>query len=255
VIIAGGSDATQHYSDVLMLRYKNGKIETEKLPSLPEPIANACGIVIGSKLYIAGGIRSPAATQAEKNFWVLDLAQPATQRVWSSPGAWPGEGRMLAVAGTQEGAFYLISGAAISKQAGDSAVHRTFLKDAYKYTAGKGWVRIADLPQSVAAAPSPAFTTGQTHMLVFGGDHGKYFDQNARLQQKHPGFSSEVWMYNSITDSWSTIGDLITEKLANADSNPNAVPGRLLPLPVLSGTVTWCCQEAKCAPVPVLTGC
>lgn len=235
VIIAGGSDATQHYSDVLMLRYKNGKIETEKLPSLPEPIANACGIVIGSKLYIAGGIKSPTASQAEKNFWVLDLALPAAQRAWASPGAWPGEGRMLAVAGTQEGAFYLISGAAISKQAGDSAIHRTFLKDAYKYVSGKGWSRIADLPQSVAAAPSPAFTTGQTHMLVFGGDNGKYFDQNATLQQKHPGFSPQVWMYNSITDSWSTIGDLITEKLADSDSNPNASTWA----PVTTTSVVW----------------
>ncbi len=59
-------------------------------------------------------------------------------------------------------------------------------------------------------------------MLVFGGDNGNLFNQNASLQQKHPGFSRAVWMYNSITDSWSTIGELMTEKLADADSNPNA---------------------------------
>jgi SSS family transporter len=220
VIIAGGSDATKHYNEVLWLRYKNGAIETENLPALPTPIANACGIVIGSKLYIAGGTKEPTATQASTNFWVLDLARPAAQRAWKTETPWPGPGRMLAVAGTQEGAFYLLSGVTLTKQRGDSAVHRTFLKDAYRFIPGKGWSRIADLPQSVAAAPSPAFTTGQTHLLVFGGDNGKYFDQNATLQETHPGFSHEVWMYNSITDSWSTIGNIFTDHRADAESDP-----------------------------------
>ncbi|OQP60406.1 hypothetical protein A3860_34065 [Niastella vici] len=233
VVIAGGSDATKHYSDVLLLRYQNGKVETENLPSLPAPIANACGVIIGSRLYIAGGIKEPTATQAATNFWMLDLAQP--QRGWTTLEPWPGVGRMLAVAGTQEGAFYLLSGVALTRQSGDSVVHRTFLKDAYKYMPGKGWNRIADLPQSVAAAPSPAFTTGQTHMLVFGGDNGKYFEQNASLQQKHPGFSNEVWMYNSITDSWSTIGNIFTDKKADAESNPLASTWA----PVTTTAVVW----------------
>jgi solute:Na+ symporter, SSS family len=235
VIMAGGSDATKHYSDVFLLRYNNGKLTTENLPSLPEPIANACGTMIGSRLFIAGGIKEPAASQAEKNFWMLDLSQPAAQRAWTTLQPWPGMGRMLAVAGAQEGAFYLISGAALTKQSGDSAVHRTFLKDAYKFVPGKGWDRIADLPQSVAAAPSPAFTTGQTHLLVFGGDNGKYFDQNATLQQKHPGFSGNVWMYNSITDSWSTIGAMLTDKRADAESNPLASTWA----PVTTTAVVW----------------
>lgn len=237
VIIAGGSDAQKHYNEVLLLRYKNGRIETENLPALPAPVANACGLIIDTKLYIAGGIVTPTATQAEKNFWVMDLAAPAAQRSWTTLSSWPGPGRMLAVAGTQEGAFYLISGASLTKQAGDSTVHRTFLKDAYKYIPGKsaGWQRIADLPQSVAAAPSPAFTTGQTHLLLFGGDNGNYFDQNAALQQKHPGFSREVWMYNSLTDSWSTIGNVITDKRADAAGNPLASTWA----PVTTTAVVW----------------
>lgn len=235
VIIAGGSDAEKHYKDVLLLRYKNGRIETENLPALPAPVANACGLVIGTRLYIAGGMATPTATQAEKNFWVMDLAAPAAQRTWATLESWPGPGRMLAVAGTQEGAFYLISGASLTKQAGDSTVRRTFLKDAYKYIPGKSWVRIADLPQSVAAAPSPAFTTGQTHLLLFGGDNGNYFDQNATLQQKHPGFSQEVWMYNSLTDSWSTIGNIFTDKRADAEGNPLASTWA----PVTTTAVVW----------------
>ncbi|WP_207510418.1 sodium:solute symporter family transporter [Longitalea luteola] len=235
VIIAGGSDAEKHYNEVLLLRYKNGRIDTEHLPALPAPVANACGLVIGSKMYIAGGITTPTATHAEKNFWVMDLAAPAAQRSWKALEPWPGPARMLAVAGTQEGAFYLISGASLSKQPGDSTVRRTYLKDAYKFIPGKGWSRIADLPRSVAAAPSPAFTTGQTHLLLFGGDNGNYFEQNAALQEKHPGFSREVLMYNSLTDSWSTIGNVITDKKADAASNPLASTWA----PVTTTAVVW----------------
>jgi SSS family transporter len=235
VIIAGGSDATRHYNEVLMLRYINGKIETENLPALPAPIANACGVIIGDKLYIAGGIQTPAATQTEKNFWVLDLSQPAAQRKWTLLEPWPGPSRMMAVAGTQEGALYLFSGVHLTMNAGDSTAHREFLKDAYKYIPGKGWSRIADLPQSVAAAPGPAFTAGQSHLLLFGGDNGKYFEQNALLQQKHPGFSRDVFMYNTITDSWSTIGNIITDKKADAENNPNGSTWA----PVTTTVVIW----------------
>jgi SSS family solute:Na+ symporter len=235
VIIAGGSDANRHYNEVFVLRYVNGRIEIENLPALPAPVANACGVIIGNNLYIAGGLKEPNATQTEKNFWVLDLAQVAGQRIWKTLEPWPGASRMLSVAGTQEGALYLFSGVHLAIRPGDSTAHREFLKDAYKYVPGKGWSRIADLPQAVAAAPGPAFTAGQSHLLVFGGDDGKYFDQNAILQQKHPGFSRQALMYNTITGSWSTIGNVITDIKADAGNNPNASTWA----PVTTTLVIW----------------
>ena len=235
VIVAGGSDATHHYSDVLMLRYKNGKIETENLPSLPEPVANACGVIMGDKLYIAGGSKAPNATETSTNFWMLDLSQPAAQRTWTVLQPWPGPSRMMAIAGTQEGALYLFSGVQLSMNAGDSVAHREYLKDAYKYIPGRGWSRISDLPKPVAGAAGPAFTAGQSHLLLFGGDNGKYFDQNASLQQKHPGFSNNVFMYNTITDTWSTIGNIFTDKKADAENNPNGSTWA----PVTTTAVIW----------------
>ena len=194
VIIAGGSNATQHFNEVMLLRYVNGKINIENLPALPAPIANASGVIMGDKLYIAGGIKELASTQTENNFWQLDLLQPASQRAWKILDPCPGPSRMLSVAGTQEGAFYVFSGVHLARHAGDSTAQREYLTDAYKYIPGKGWSRIADLPQPVAAAPGPAYAAGQSHLLLFGGDNGKYFDQNALLQQKHPGFSPLLFL-------------------------------------------------------------
>lgn len=235
LVCAGGSDATRHYADAFILRYVNGGIVMEQLPAMPAPNANACGIVLNDVLYIAGGLRDPAATNTESSFWSLDLAQPAAQRAWKMLPTWPGPSRMMAVAGAQGGELYLFSGGQLFKPAGDSVLHRNFLKDAYKYNPSKGWSKIADLPQAVVAAPSPAFAAGQSHLLLLGGDNGQYFDQNAVLKEKHPGFSNVIWSYNTITNAWAAADHIITEKRIDAAVSPNASTWA----PVTTPLVIW----------------
>src|SRR5204863_521544 len=74
VICVGGGDAERHYADAFLLRWKEPGIETVSLPALPVPLANACGAVIGSIAYVAGGSESPTATVASKRVFSLDLA-------------------------------------------------------------------------------------------------------------------------------------------------------------------------------------
>ncbi|NII26299.1 sodium/solute symporter [Pseudoflavitalea sp. X16] len=235
LICMGGSDVARHYADVFMLRYTNGRIQTETLPALPRPLANTSGVLIGDVIYIAGGTASPTATATESVCWSLDLSAPEQSRQWKTLPAWPGPSRMLAVAGALDGAFYLISGVELVKGKEDSTAHRVFLKDAYRYSPAKGWVRIADVPEPVAAAPSPAFTTGQSHLLVFGGDHGQYFEQNAILKEKHPGFSDKVWGYNNITNAWSVMDTVLTAKQPDAAAQPN----NSVWAPVTTPAVVW----------------
>jgi hypothetical protein len=64
-------------------------------------------------------------------------------------------GRMLAAVGAHGDSFYVFGGAAL--EAGpDGKPVREWLRDADRYTPGKGWNRIADLPRPAVAAPSPA---------------------------------------------------------------------------------------------------
>lgn len=200
LIIIGGSNENGHYADVLMLKYVNGKIESTSLPALPKPIANTSGVLIGDVIYMAGGTETADAKNAEKNFWALDLSQD--QKAWKILAAWPGPSRMLAVTGAQGGSFYLFSGAGLEDGV------RNYLKDAYQYTPDMGWKKLADLPNSVTAAPSPAYTAGQSHLLIFGGDDGKLAAEAAELKEKHPGFSRQVWDYNTLTNTWSAIAQL-----------------------------------------------
>lgn len=200
VLCAGGSDAHQHFKDVFLLRWNHGKIETKTFPPLPMPLANACGALAGNKFYIAGGISNPDATNAMNNFWSLDISRPAAQ--WHQLEPWPGKGRMLSVAGSCEGSFYLFSGVALSGDANGKPVRR-YLRDAYCFTPGKGWKRIADLPRAAVAASSPAIDL-KNRLLIVSGDDGELV--NFEPKSAHPGFPKNMLSYDPAENKWLDLG-------------------------------------------------
>jgi SSS family transporter len=204
VICIGGGDARKHYADVFALQWAGGKLARTDLPPLPKPCAFTSAVLLGKVVYVAGGQEAPGAS-AMKNFWSLDLARPAAERKWAELPPWDGPPRILAVLGVQDGAVYVISGRNVT------AGGATFLNDAYRYTPGKNgtpgtWARVADLPASVCAAPSPAVTLGSAHLAVLGGDDGSLAKQAGTLADKHPGFSRDILAYHTITDTWVKTG-------------------------------------------------
>lgn len=202
VAFFGGSDADRHYADGWLLRWRDGRLEQTKLPSLPRPCAQGCGALVGNTIYVAGGIESPDATVAMRQFWELDLAkQPLA---WKELAAWPGPARMLSVATVQDGAFYLCSGVELSAGADGKPVRR-YLRDAYRYRPDLGWSRIADLPRAAAAAPSPAPVNDPSGFLILGGDDGSRVD--FRPLDQHPGFPRSILAYNARRDAWEESGE------------------------------------------------
>ena len=201
LLCVGGADADRHYADVFLLEWSGRQVRRAALPSLPKPCAYASGARLGNVTYVAGGIETPTATQAMKTFWSLDLSQRDAR--WQELAPWPGPGRMLSVAAAQGGVFYLFSGVSLSA-ASDGTPKRTYLKDAYRYQAGKGWERTADLPHPVVAAPSPAAAFDGSHILVFGGDDGS--KAGYQPVQRHPGFSRQVLAYHTGDNAWSPAG-------------------------------------------------
>lgn len=203
LLCVGGSDAERHYADAFAMSYAKGIAYLERLlalPSLPRPIANACGAMLGDTLYIAGGTERPDATNALNTFYALDLG--ASQRRWRELEPWPGPPRMLAVAAAQDGSFFLVSGADL-RAGPDGKPVRTYLRDAYRYTPGKGWKRSADLPCFAVAAPSPAPTLGRTQFLVVSGDDAS---QLTAPPTQHPGFPKSVLAYDTRADRWTESG-------------------------------------------------
>ncbi len=199
----GGSDANRHYADGFRLQWKKGKLVTTPLPPLPMPCANVCGALVGHTIYVAGGLGAPLDTVAMHNFWSLDL--DAHEPIWRELEPWPGPGRMHAVAGAFDGGFYLFSGVALSAGPDGKPV-REYLRDAYRFTPGAGWKRLADLPRSASAAASPApvyLANGSPQLLIVSGDDGL----NVLFQpvEKHPGFPRNDLLYDPASDKWSTV--------------------------------------------------
>lgn len=201
LICAGGSQAGGHVTNVFRLRWAGGKLDVAELPPLPLPLANTCGALLDSTLYIAGGIPSPDATAAAQAFLALDLARP--ENGWRALDPWPGPGRMLAMAGVQEKSFFLAGGVALSPDAAGKPA-RAYLSDAYRFAPGKGWRQIAALPHPLAGGASPGASVGAAHLLFFGGDDGAKVGFMPREQ--HPGFNPEILAYHTITDTWTPMG-------------------------------------------------
>ncbi len=235
LVLVGGADQRRHYADAYLLWYVSGGLHIDPLPPLPEPIANTCGALVGDVLYVAGGLSNPASTEASKGFWSLDLAKPVAEQRWESLETWPGPPRMLAVAGATDGAFHLLSGASLAMAEGDAQPTRTYLRDAYRYTPGQGWDRIADLPHAVVAAPSPAYAQADGRLLVVGGDDGSLASQAAALQDRHPGFQTAILAYDTATDTWQMDGTVPTDRQPDPENDPNASTWA----PVTTAGVTW----------------
>ena len=234
LICVGGSNEQRHSDKVFSITYKKGSIKQESLPSLPKPLANACGTVVGDILYVYGGSTAIDAVKASESFYAMNLAIAPNERKWQTLASLPGPERILAVAGGQENAFYVFSGVSLKKDA-DGKPARSYLKDAYRYLPSEGWERLADLPTPVAAAPSPAYAMGVGHLLIFGGDNGALANQTQALGGRHPGFSDAVLGYNTGTNTWAVLDKVLTKKEKDVVENPN----RSIWAPVTTTAVVW----------------
>lgn len=200
LVCIGGSDARKHHAFVRILRWFESRLEIQTLPDLPQACANMSGALVGETIYVAGGIDAPTATNAMDSLFALDL--PLAKPVWRRLEPLPAPGRMLAVAGAHGDSFYLFGGAAL-KPGPDGKPVREWLRDAHRYTPGKGWRRLADMPRPAVAAPSPApVLNGQ--LLILGGDDGA---QVNTPPAEHKGFPRDVLAYDPKTDRWTSFGE------------------------------------------------
>ena len=201
VVLVGGGDATRNFREVWLACWNGRSISITALPSLPIPLAQSAGALVGRTLYVAGGLDRPDATHAQRGLYSLDLDRCAAG--WSKLEDCPGAERFLATAAAHAGAFYLFGGARLVTGAQGGA-QREWLRDAWCYRPGLGWKRLADLPRPAVAAPTPApLVAGR--ILVLGGDDGTQVDV---APTAHRGFPRGVLTYDPASDTWSCVEDL-----------------------------------------------
>lgn len=210
IILAGGSDATRHYANVFTVLYENGKIRFDTLDSLPFPLANMTGALIGDHLLIAGG-HSTAEGLPLKSFLELRISGDQKVQKWLNLEPWPGPARMQAVAASLQDKFFLFSGIDLHENTNGERA-RIILKDAYQFIPGKkdfvkgAWVKLSEMPRGVAAGPSPAPTLGSDHILFPGGLDGKTAQH--KDPSTFPGFVADLLAYHVQSDTWLNFGNL-----------------------------------------------
>lgn len=195
VVCVGGSDAEKHYADAFRLEWKDGKLATASLPPLPGPLANGCAALVDDVLYVACGQDRPDSKVASKSVYRIDLS--AAKPKWEEVEPLPGVGRILPVAASFGGAFWVIGGAELVE--GKGGVGRRYLKDGYRLGRDGRWKRVSDLPVPVVAAPSPAPADARG-FYVLGGDDG---EQVGTPPGEHRGFSDALLRYDSEANVWT----------------------------------------------------
>ncbi len=171
VLICGGENLDTVFRDTLLLRWTGTKVEISAWPALPAPTTCAVASVLNNSVYLAGGYVAGTPKVSQNVFWQLDLT--ATTPQWQTLPSWSGPTRALPVSAAVGGAFYLISGIDISPLDGKEGPG-VYLKDAHRYTPGRGWERLPDVPWSVIAAPSSApVTETPARVFVLGGVDGR----------------------------------------------------------------------------------
>lgn len=246
VLCIGGADEQAATAEVLLLRRQGDTVIVENYPALPAPAMYASGALVGRTVYVAGGTGSPNGAP-ERRFWALDLDAPAATRAWRELEPWPGAPRMLATAGALGGDFYLFSGLNLVPGP-DGKLARDYLPDAWRYTPGRGWTRLADLPVALSAAPSPALVLGQAHLFMFGGDDGKYLHEMQALQDRHPGFPPAIHGYHTITNTWADMGKFPQTSGPDPVLQPNAAVWPPITAPVVAWQGGWAIVNGEVRP-------
>lgn len=189
LLCIGGCDQTQCSDKVQLIKQDDHSFAIDSLsyPSLPVPLANACGAMIDDKIYIAGGQESMIDEKSTNHFFMLDLKDKKSG--WQVLPHWAGASRGYAVCVGQDNKIYLFGGR--SYATGEEMKVHT---DGFVYEpAAKEWKTLAGEYPVMAGTALPY----QTNNILFLGGVEKLLPASA----EHPGFSREVRVFNTNTDS------------------------------------------------------
>jgi cyclically-permuted mutarotase family protein len=225
IVCAGGeTDHAADCKDVFMMRWdaKTHDVVFTPLPSLPFPIANAGMASIGNTVFLGGGESGGKPTN---RYIALDLDDKNGQ--WQQLPPMPVAMSHSAVVIQSNGKYpcvYVIGGRS-ANLSGISTLHNcVFCYDPQQ----KKWISLAPVGNgrhTTTISAASAVPAGIDEILLIGGDKGDIFHrietynvliartkddkEKDRLQAEklnllnhHPGFSRDVYLYNTKANTW-----------------------------------------------------
>lgn len=170
VLLIGGENANRVFADSLWLRWQGDRVEVIPGPGLPTATTSPAAAVLDGAVYVAAGYTDGTPRVSRAGFWRWDPRHPSEG--WVELPPWPGPSRAMAVMAATGGNLYLFTGGELAI-AEEGKTRLTYLLDAYRYRTDSGWEKLADMPHSALAAPSPAPVSpdGKSIFLLGGVDN------------------------------------------------------------------------------------
>lgn len=216
IVCIGGTNEKGAMADVYRIYWQNDKqkkVVIETLPSLPYALDNFTGVLLGSRIYVAGGNRQGKPSHS---FLCLDLDKLSDG--WQELPPFPGPARIQLVSAAQykdgESCFYLWGGFAPSVD-GQPA---TLSVDGYCYSpSSQKWVKTMTPTgrdgESISLGGGTAYALGEDQILCMGGVNKDIFLSALQKTEKdyllHSAewykFNQKILIYNTRLDMWQEI--------------------------------------------------
>ncbi len=196
VLVIGGENANRVFADSLWLRWQGDGVVVTPGPSLPAATTSPVAAFLDGSVYVAAGYTDGTPRVSLAAFWRWDLRRPSEGWVELSP--WPGASRGMAVMAAAAGSIYVFSGGELAV-AEEGKTRLTYLLDAYRYRADSGWEKLADMPHSALAAPSPAPVSADgKKIFLLGGVDSRLVGKQPRDTRVPDG----ILVFDVATASW-----------------------------------------------------
>lgn len=221
VVILGGETEHGLTDKTLLIKNSGGVINVDTLPSIPYAMANGSAVYDDHFIYYAGGETNSTASDK-----LLRLDVNNLHLGWKEMASIPHAVShfIFSVQFSREGKSLFIMGGRKKNQNTPS----DFFSESYRYSIDSDkWTKVCSIP--VALAAGTGSPVGKRWVFLFGGDEGKTFRKTeqlifsiarekdaekakelvaakAKLQSGHPGFSNQVWAYDTYEDKWQRAG-------------------------------------------------
>lgn len=230
VVYIGGENENGLSNKALILKWNAAKneVETKSLPNFPDPVTNIGLTHIGNVVYAIGGDH---ANKSSNQFLSLDLnsSNPEWKTLPKLPIALANS--VVITQKDKYGTNIYVIGGRTKTPSGISDLHNTTFVFNIKKQIWESRANISDGEKTTNFSAGAAVAVGKHSILIVGGDNGTIFhkietylaqiaqtdspEEKAKLATEknllntnHNGFYKGMLLYDTVTDSWSKIGEL-----------------------------------------------
>jgi len=223
IYVVGGLNASGCLRQGWEIRADGDGFAFTALPDLPQALGYGAAAIVGRRLYVIGGLDTPASKAPSASVWSLDLVEPRAQVTWRRAADLPGPGVFVAATATEGKNLFVFGGVGF-----DPAGKVIPAKGAYKLDAAAGqWERLPELPEPRVGISTPCPVIPGGRFFLVGG----YAEVFPGAPREHPGFSAQTLYFDLAAQKYEKGPPLPVTPVPDRDSPGDAGPAPMIGAP------------------------